>query len=40
MDPPVIPSIVCGDFNAILVMANKVTSVPDLKDIRNANAFI
>lgn len=36
----VVPMVICGDFNAIFALEDKVTGVPNLEDIRCANAFL
>ncbi|XP_039133793.1 uncharacterized protein LOC120270793 [Dioscorea cayenensis subsp. rotundata] len=35
-----VPMVICGDFNAIFALEDKVTGVPNLEDIRCANAFL
>lgn len=37
---PIVPAITYGDFNAILIMEDKVTGVPNLEDIQCANSFM
>lgn len=35
-----IPWVVCGDFNAIFALEDKLSGIPNLDDIRCANAFM
>lgn len=38
--PMAIPWIVCGDFNAIILMEDKISGIHNLNDLRCANAFL
>lgn len=38
--PPDVPSIVCGDFNAIFALEDKVSGTPNVDDICFANSFM
>lgn len=37
---PLVPWVICGDFNAIFFVEDKPSGVPNLLEIRNANRFL